>query len=540
MAYFSLHSYDADVRIPGFRGLNQSDIGMNPDITHAIEEENLETPNGVLQPGAAIEVLPGGFENRIETIANFFRRRYEGPGSQEWLVAATDGKLYYKQAGSTEEWTEIGMPTGITAFQNNVWSCVTYEITESDVTVDVLLISNADDGMFMVVPPDRPAIWADQHDHEWDWMSDYTWEHVKSESWVIRTVNTRDMKFGTIARSAERIWGGNIAGEPDMLMYSRPYDPTNWLAAGEDPDDPEGMPEEDGAGDILQPSWDGTNFTALCQFGDQLIAFKQNRVWRILGTNPGEYTFKEQYGGGAPYGGTIVVDTERIFMVENDGLSAYDGMSVTPVQRDLTKALWRTVNRAAMHQMVAVVFQQRYYLSFPVGDSTVNNALLIYDFHDGTVLHYSDIYIESFLKTDDRLYATSSSIPGKILEIKYDSWVTGKARGNATKWVSPWMDFGYKTIKKGGFELSLYPEVQNEAVELKLTIQTEARMRTKRVLVQPLTSEQRMLEREHKVKHVHFCTVGRKFRLIIETAEGVTAPWRLLGGIQMKVDIEQD
>jgi hypothetical protein len=59
VAYFSLHSYDADVWISEFRGLNQSDTGLNPNPVYAAIAENVETPNGVLQPQAACPELSG-------------------------------------------------------------------------------------------------------------------------------------------------------------------------------------------------------------------------------------------------------------------------------------------------------------------------------------------------------------------------------------------------------------------------------------------------------------------------------------------------
>ena len=532
MAYFSLHAYDADVWIREFRGLNQSDVGLNPNPNYAAEEWNLETPDGVLQPEALSTYVVGGLTDRIETAANFYRRWYKGSGSSEWLVAASGGKLWYRQEGSDNYWTDMDMPTGISSFQNNVWSCATYEITENGKTIDVLLMSNADDGMIMVVPPDRPANWADKAEHDWDWVKGFTWARTKSARWAIRTVNTLGKKFGVIARHAERIWGGNIAGEPDTLMYSKPYDPTDWAA---DVDHP-----EDGGGDVMQPTWDGTSFTALVSFGDQLLAFKQNRVWRIVGTDPGVFEFREQYGEGSAYGNTIVSDGEKVYMVDTRGMSIYDGMTVSPYNRDAVKELWRNINRDAMDQMAAAVYDQRYYLAFPEGTSAVNNALLIYNFRDGTVLYSKTRYIESFLKTNTKLYAASSQTPGRLFEINYDSWVTGASRDIATKWVSPWMDLGYKRIQKGGFDLYFIPEVQNEEVTLKFSIQTEKKLKTKTYTVKPLTDEQRAKPKEHRGKRLHFGGMGRKFRVIIETSAGSTAPWRLIGGLQLVVETDPD
>jgi len=554
MAYFSLNAYDATVRLDRFLGLQQTEDGMNTDIRYASEVLNVETPEGVLQPHAGYDLMDGDFQNRVETLARFTRRWYTGIGSKEWLVCAAGGKLYARQEHDTIGWLEIVLPETVTAYQCNVWSWVTYEINElvSDNPIDVLLMSNAEDGMIMIIPPDRLSIWQDALEMTWNNPNNETWEYEYTPKWTIRTIDTRanrlddnevPKKFGVIERYAERIWGGAIAGEPDMLVYSASYNPTDWRSypyydpdnPACDPDDPTtwvGEPE-DGAGSIQQPSWDGDSFTALKAFGNQLIAFKEHRVWRVTGTDPGQYVFIEQYGGGAPFPNTIAVDVERILMADNGGLSKYDGMSVTEYGRKQIKRIWDTVNKAALDQMCGCLFKNRYYLSVPVGNSTVNNALVVLNNEEGTALYYRDMNIESLLPTNEELYATSSTLPGRVLVLGYDSWKLGKSSGAATRWVTPWMDFGHKQIQKGGFDMYIMPEVQDDAVTLKISIQTEKKTKQKEYTIQPT-------EKEHRYKRIHFGGAGRRFRIIIETEAGSTAPWRLLGGLQLTVETDPD
>lgn len=502
MAYFRLNAYDANVSIAGFAGLNQYGPGLDGNVQYAVEESNCETPAGVLQPMAAPEVLDFTFTSKIETLAHMYRRWYTGTDDPEVLFAATDGKLYY-HTSSMNGWTQLAFPTGVTSYASNVWSWVSYEINpeESEYSVDVMLLSNAKDGMIM----------------------------VRGDDFSVTAVDTPH-KFGIIERYAERIWGGAIDEEPDLLVYSAPYDPTDWEA---DPDIP-----EDGAGDISQPSWDGDSFTALRSFGSQLIAFKKHRVWRILGTDPGEYTFKEQYGGGAPYFNTIAVDTERILMCEKDGMAVYDGLAVTPLKREIVEKIWDTVNKDALDQMCGALFQQRYYLAFPTGTSTYNNAMLVYNFLDGSVLYYDCVNIESFLPTENELYATSSTLPGKIVKLHFDSWKTGEAADADVRWVSPWMTFFRNDIKKGGFDLYFQPEVQTEPVTLTFSIQTEKKVKSKKYTVKPLTTIEKANHKNYRQKKLHFGGSGRRFRLIIE-ASG-TAPWRLIGGILLIVETDPD
>lgn len=528
MAFFKLHAYDADLFLPDFLGVRQNDESMNADIRFAEEEQNLETIRGTLQPAPEHDILPGGLPSRIETLAFFYRRWFTNNGSKSWFVAAAGGKLYYRQEGTlSSDWFQIPMPTGIESFQSNVWSWVTYELNPqaSEAPIDVLLISNAQDGMFMITPPANKNNWGYLKTKTWQQEKAETWGDAMSDDWDIETVDTNGKKFGIIERYAERIWGGAIPDDPDMLMYSAPYDPTEWDA---DPDIP-----EDGAGDILQPSWDGDEFTSLKSFGDQLLAFKKNRVWRITGTNPGEYAFREQFGGGTAFPNTICKDIERLFLVEADGTSVYDGMSVSPFQRSEVRNIWRTLNRQAIEQMCAAVHNRKYYVAFPTGTSTVNNALLVYNFDEGTILYYTDVYIESFLHTLDSLYATTSTAPGYVMKINEDSWTLGRASGAKSKWVTPWMDFGYKSIKKGGFDIYFLPEVQTEPVMLDISIETEKKIKTKQYLIEPRLDE-------HRMKRMHFGGAGRKFRIIIETKQGVKDPWRIVGGLHLIVETDPD
>lgn len=504
MASFnSVGAYDASSRIPEFRGLMQYGDGINADPRYATDAKNMETTGGVLQPVAACEMLPAELPAPIETLARLHRRWYTGSEDKDILVAASGGKLY-SMLPNANSWTELTMPNGVSSYQSNVWSWVTYEINPqgSSASVDVLLLSNAVDGMIM----------------------------VRGDTMQVSVVPT-PKKFGVIERYAERIWGGAITDDPDMLVYSTPFDPTNWKANVEQP--------ADGAGDINQPSWDGDSFTALRAFGSQLIAFKKSRVWRILGTDPGEYTFKEQYGGGAPYAATIAVDSERIFMLTDQGIVVYDGLAVNPFQQEYAQKVFRGMNVSALDNACACLWRNKFYCAIPMGESITNNAVIIYDTVDGTWLLRDDVSVESFLPTDDGLYFTSATTPGKVWRWQEDSWATGKAASVKHRWASPWNDLGIKNVVKGSFELYVLCEAQNAPVQLSFTIQTEKKLKTKMYTVKPLTAAEKAANKGFKQKRLHFGGTGRRFRLIVE-APSSEAVWRIVGGIQIVSEIDPD
>ena len=500
--YNSIGAYEATSVIPEFKGLMQYGDGIGTDPRFAVEAKNIETFGGVLQPAAKCEIMVPTLTNPIETLARLYRRWHSGD-DKEILIAASGGKLY-SMLPSDDAWTQLDFPTGITEYQSNVWSWVTYEINPIGATdpVDVLLLSNALDGMIM----------------------------VRGDDLTVTTVET-PKKFGVIERYAERIWGGAIPDDPDMLVYSAPYDPTDWEA---DPDIP-----EDGAGDIQQPSWDGDSFTALRTFGSQLIAFKRTRVWRILGTDPGEYAFKEQYGGGATYEGTIAVDNERILMLGQHGVQIYDGLSVSPFQQEMCDEIWKRMNVSCLDKAAAILWHNCYYCAVPIDLSEINNAVVIYNTADGTWLLRDDVYVESWLGTEESLYFTSSTTPGRLWLWEENSWDVGIASTAYAKWVTPWNDLGTKRIVKGGFEVYLLCEVQDDPVTLSISLQTEKKTKTKTYTVQPITAE----DKNHKQKRIHFGGSGRRFRLIIETnktAPYSEAPWRLVSGLLIVSETDPD
>ncbi len=496
MAYITMNAYDADLRIPEFTGIMQYGGSINADPRTASEAINVETAGGVLQPAGACILLEPAVPDTIETLAWFHRRWHSGDESPDMLVAAAGGQLYYMPEGGTA-WTLLALPENLNKpeFDSNVWSFVTYEINPEGSTspVDVLLMSNAMDGMIC----------------------------VRGDNMTVSTVLAPE-KFGVIARYAERIWGGGISDDPDMLVFSAAFDPLDWSANPTIP--------EDGAGDVMQPSWDGDSFHALTQLGSQLIAFKKNRIWRVLNTDPAEFVFKEQYGGGTAYFNTIAVQGERILMLGDDCIMQYDGLNAAPFQKEACEKILSSMNTIALMKACACVYKDAYYCAIPVNGSDHNNAVLIFNFRLGTWLYRTDVSVESFLPTGTKLYFTSHTTPGRIHEWGADAWTSGEAAAPC-RWVSPWQDFQQKTIRKGGFEL-YYTLEAKAAGTIMFAIETEKKIKEKEFAYCATVLG------KAKQKRIRFGGSGRRFRLIV-SSESATA-WRLIGGIQVRAEMDAD
>ncbi len=477
------------LRIPAFRGLWQRDEYAQGDLRYAAECVNAQTAQGFLRPMAQPQKLPGELPGPIRSLFHMHRRSFAAQREKDVLIAACGGQLYWRLPDG-EGWTRLALPPTLPdeGYQSDQWSGVTYEINPegSDAPIDVLLLSNARDGMICVRGDDMSA-----------------------------SIVPTPRRFGVIARHAERIWGTAIDGEGDLLCYSAPYDPFNWEQNSAAP--------EEGAGEVFQPSWDGDSFTALTSFGSQLIAFQKRRVWRILGVSPGEYSFVEQFGGGARWKGTIAVDRSRMFMLGLEGLDLYDGECVSPLGRGF--ALFDRVNNAALAAAAGCMHRGSYYCALPLDGARQNNAVLIFNTDENTWLLRTGVDVGGFLSTDEGLFFTSLTTPGAMYRWVEDC-LEPQASAAPMRWVSPWQELERKHTEKSGFEVYIAVE-SAQPVQLALTLETEKR-----------AVERRIIFSSGRVRRVRFPGRGRRARLILHSADA--APWRITGDVEWHMDEEDD
>lgn len=576
-----MSQYETSVQIPAFRGMNQTGDGYNMSMQYAREMENVNIKGGSFRPMRTGKLLPQILDHPIGTLA-YLHRRY-GTDTGTLLVAISDGKVFTKLLDGEDEWVQryegltdsdcdwvtyevtlykrysdektyaVGERCTILQDPSDEYSslipyrCITAitepeewnaehweQITNPD-PVDILLFSNATDGMFCLYGDNQSVV----------------------------AVETPE-RFGVIARYNERIWGSGITTQPDKLMYSAPYDPFDWEAQAEIP--------EDGAGDILQPTWDGDSFLALRQYGNSLLAIKRNSVWRIYGTNPGEFNMQQQYGGGTIEENTLAVYNDYAYMLGEYGLLQYNGTGAYPFLQDaaqilmkeqVTRALnpdrypeydssklyfpgdrctyagaryrcksstgedsfdstaWDIVDENPLHNACAAMWNGVYCLALPVGGSDRCNAILQYDTADRTLALRTEISVDSFLQINERLFYTSADYPGAVYEMDDDAGET-----KFTEWVSGYQDLGVKSSIKSAF--TLYMMVESEVpVELRLGIRTEKKLKQKTIKTKP-----------GKLTRVHLNTQGRVFRLEIRSY--TAAPFTIAGGIKLDLELDPD
>jgi hypothetical protein len=317
-----------------------------------------------------------------------------------------------------------------------------------------------------------------------------------------------------LARYNERIWGGGIIGDPDMLVYSAPFDPFDWSQNLTIP--------EDGAGSIQQPTWDGDGFVALKQYGSNLLAVKRNSIWRIYGTNPGEFQMQRQYGGGTIEEDTFVVHNEEAFMLGELGLLRYDGTTADAfLQEQIQVLMHDKVNHSYLNLCCSAMRNGVYCLALPINGSTYCNAVLEYDTRSGAISLRTGVSVDAFMQLDERLFYTSATYPGRVFEMRDDV-----GRPLFCKWVSGFQDLGLKNSIKSAFVL--YMMVDSEApAELRVGIRTEKKLKSKVVTTKP-----------GKMARLHLNLQGRIFRVEIESYTAV--PFTISGGIRLDLELDPD
>jgi hypothetical protein len=476
-----MNQYERTITIDQFVGICQDGDGVNLNLKYARDAQNADTQGGSLKPMRGGTALAGTLTSPITTLMHLYRRTHPIIAERDILVAISGGQLYYRLMTATT-WTQVVMSP---AFTNNDFDFVSYEIVEVgfEFPTDILLFTNATDGMF----------------------------YFNGRANTVTPITT-PYKFGAICRHAERIWGTAVEDKPDVLAYSAPYDPFDWAA---DPVIP-----EDGGGEILQPSWDGDRFVALRTFGSQLLAFKQSKIWRILGMHPGEYVMREQYGGGTIVENTIAVNNDFVIMLGYEGLMLFDGTTATDFYQPWVKDIMARIVGGTKPYAKATMRGNTYCLALALDSGSDNNAILEYNVRDKSFNLRYGVYCESFVTIENTLYYTSSAAPGAVLTL-------GTGDVLPVEWTTGWQDMGAKNITKSGFVV--YFAMDNAApVTVIIGIETEKRVKTKTYA----------MPADGRMKRLRLSNTGRRFRLTFETPGAVD--YTLLGGLQVVMEIDED
>ncbi|MBQ7886128.1 MAG: hypothetical protein IJ313_04450 [Clostridia bacterium] len=481
--------------IPTPKGVYQAagEANVNPD--YAYRAENMRTQRGLLATSCGTSRAFAALGAPIETLERFYRR--SRPDDPQVFVAGAGGAIYTYTMG-TEGWIKRAE-----GFVSDRWSCVTYETNTEENTVDILIMSNAQDGMVVIYGDDL---------------------RVEKKALTIGE-DYADVRFAQLGRHAERIWGTGAPGYPDDIFYSRAYDPFDWTG---EPDTP-----ELGGGVIKQPTWDGDAFMALSPFGGYLLAVKERTIFEIRGSDPSSFTITQAYGTDGPVQArTICTDRMQMLFLTEGGLGLYDGATLEMLSRDALYETMRMRMEGVQDAATACMCGNIYYLALCVKENegdvlTQNNTVIEYDTQRGTFMIRKGIRVRDFFAMDGQMYFTQANAPYEVL--RFCDEASGSYLGEPMKslWETPWLDLG-KAMMKRDFVLRFTAEADENDVPLRLTIVTDRREKTKTVLLSRVRADYR----------VKIQSSGVRVRLRIESGARA-AGWRIYGGVAVEYSMDE-
>lgn len=487
--------YYGSFSIPTPKGVYQAAGDTNIGADYAYKAENMRTERGLLATSHGTSRAFPALGHPIETLTRFYRR--SKPDDPEVFVAAAGGAIYTYTQGAAG-WVERS-----SGYESNRWSVVTYETVSAGATVDILIMSNAQDGMIAVYGSDL---------------------HVEKKSLTIGE-DYAEVKFSVLGRHAERIWGTGAPGCPDDIFYSRPYDPFDWTGVTDTP--------ELGGGMIKQPTWDGDAFIALEPFGGYLLAIKRGTIFEIRGTDPSSFTITEAYGTDGPVQArSICVDRLRMFFLTSSGLGLYDGSTLSLLSRDALYETMRMRMEGSDGLATACVCDHVYYLALCVKENpgdvlSENNTVIEFDTERGTFMIRKGIRVKDFYALGGKVYFTQANSPYEVLAYNDPDAAGYLGAPMACLWETAWLDLG-KTAVKRDFTLRFTAEADGNDVPVDLEVITEKKARKKTVL----------LQKRRKDYAVSIQNKGLRVKLRISSGKKPEG-WRIYGGILVEYSVDE-
>ena len=487
--------FEGRFTIPTPKGVYQAagDANVNPE--YAYRAENMRTERGLLATCYGTSRAFPALGAAIETLDRFYRR--SRPDDPQVFVAGANGAIYTYTMG-TDGWVKRAE-----GFMENRWSCVTYETVQGDQTVDILIMSNAKDGMVVIYGDD-----------------------LRAEKKTLKIGNDyAEVRFAQLGRHAERIWGTGAPGYPDDIFYSRAYDPFDWTS---EPDTP-----ELGGGVIKQPTWDGDAFLALEPFGGYLLAVKRHTIFEVRGSDPSNFTLTKAYGTDGPVQArTIGTDRQSMLFLTEGGLGLYDGSTMEILSRDALYETMRMRMKGTEEAATACVSGHMYYLALCIKENetdvlTQNNTVVEYDTNRGTFMIRRGIRVRDFFALNGEVYFTQADAPYEVL--RYNDERSGSYLGMPIRslWETPWLDLDKDRMKRD-FVIRFTADADENSVPIRLTMMTDRQKKTRTILLSKT-------RRDYQVK---IQVNGVRVRLRIESADRA-AGWRIYGGVQVEYSMDE-
>lgn len=200
-----------------------------------------------------------------------------------------------------------------------------------------------------------------------------------------------DIDFITVQNN--RLWG--VDSDEQTIWSSVQGDPTNFYTY-------KGVASDAGAIPVSSPG----DFTGIITLGSQVLAFKEDRLYKVLGSYPEEYHTYEYHIDGVAQGchKSMVIINEALYYMSPHGVMVYQGQQPVPISTVL--------GSDGFDGAVAGTDGLRYYTTFKTGEDVMGDvySLFSYDTRLGLWIQEAlDMQAYDFARIGSDCYMVDSS-----------------------------------------------------------------------------------------------------------------------------------
>jgi hypothetical protein len=213
------------------------------------------------------------------------------------------------------------------------------------------------------------------------------------------TEGLSDMAVNFVELYYARLFAAGDAAHPSRLYYSQAPGDTrtieNWTVAEE---------SENVSGGFVEVGTDSDPITGLFALSNQLLIFKRDSLYRLLGDRPGNFRIQPVNGTMQQTVHTACVRAgDVLYFLTEGGMYYFDGQSVQKkADADKVQTL---LKNAKLNACVASARGDKLYFSFreAAGDGA-NDAVLIYDLVRGTYMLRRGFTVRGMFSAGGTLY----------------------------------------------------------------------------------------------------------------------------------------
>lgn len=311
------------------------------------------------------------------------------------------------------------------------------------------------------------------------------------------------------------------AGDPDhpsRLYWSQPPGDTRTIEDWSMDD----ASDQTGGGYVEVGTVSADPIVGLCSISNQLIIFKKNSIYRMLGDRPTNFrVVQTNRDTDKTVNSAIISNGDVPYWITNAGMYYYDGQvaHISPNARQIHRIL----ESVSLENTKSCENRDRLYYTCRAASSGPDDTIIVYDLRERTYLLRNGFTVIDVCAYDGMLYSINGN---RIVYAWPDSARDYDGEPIEAYWNTPFTDLSVKSVVKAPF----YIYARGEGGVIKVDVATGDKTQHKTYQV-PVTKGE-------VLKIPLFRDECRTFGMKIYNEAG--GWFRLLGGLELRYDTRED